>query len=353
LAENTGMIVPIGIWVLRTACRQNKAWQDAGLDPLRVAVNLSARQFQQHDLLQSIAGILQETGLPPACLDIELTEGLVMDNVERAIDVLQGLKRLGVHLSVDDFGTGYSSLSYLKRFPIDLLKIDQSFIRDLTTDAEDAAIVRSVISLAHSLRMRVIAEGVETESQLAYLRRHGCDQMQGYLFSKPVRAEVFEELLLQGEGLPVKRDHAAQQQTLLIVDDEPAVAAALYRALRKENYRILVAHTPAEAFDLLALHAVQVVLCDQRMPLMNGTEFLGKVKDLYPDTLRIVLSGYTEVQSILDAINRGAVYRFFTKPWDSTILRDNLREAFRHYWLLHAETSGAAREDAVAAHAAI
>jgi diguanylate cyclase (GGDEF)-like protein/PAS domain S-box-containing protein len=347
LAEETGLIVQIGAWVMRTACRQNVEWQRAGLGPLRVAVNLSARQFDQPDLLKSISGILAETGLGPEYLDIELTESLVMEDAEHTADVLCRLKALGVHLSIDDFGTGYSSLSYLKRFPIDVLKIDQSFVHDLTTDPDDAAIVRSIISLAHSLHMRVIAEGVETEPQLSYLRRHACDQIQGFYFSKPLTTEAFGQLLRQGKTLPIEHESVENEQTLLILDDEPSVTSALCRLLRKENYRILTAHTPEEAFELLALHPVQVILCDQRMPYMNGTEFLGKVKDLYPDTLRIVLSGYAEVQSILDAINRGAVYRFFTKPWESEVLLVNLREAFREYWLLH----GVSQEQAAARRA--
>lgn len=197
LAEETGLILPIGSWVIRTACEQTKAWQDAGWTNLRVSVNLSVRQFVQKDLVSSIEAVLKDTGLAADFLEIELTESLVMTDVEHAIGILRQLKELGVHLSIDDFGTGYSSLSYLKRFPIDVLKIDQSFIRDLTVDADDAAITVSIISLAHSLKLHVIAEGVETQAQLSYLRHHGCDAMQGYLFSPPVPAARFEELLQQ------------------------------------------------------------------------------------------------------------------------------------------------------------
>jgi diguanylate cyclase (GGDEF)-like protein/PAS domain S-box-containing protein len=202
LAEETGLIVPIGAWVIRTACAQNKAWQDAGLAPLRISVNLSARQFAQKDLAQSIADVLQDTGLEARHLEIELTESLVMTDVEHAIDVLQQLKRLGVKLSIDDFGTGYSSLAYLKRFPIDVLKIDQSFVRDVTVDPNDAAITVSIISLGHNLKLKVIAEGVETRQQLAYLRLHGCDEVQGYLFSHPLPADEFEARL-RGDGFRI------------------------------------------------------------------------------------------------------------------------------------------------------
>ncbi|CUI03797.1 diguanylate cyclase/phosphodiesterase (GGDEF & EAL domains) with PAS/PAC sensor(s) [Janthinobacterium sp. CG23_2] len=195
VAEETGLIVPIGAWVMRTACAQNKAWQDAGLGMLRVAVNLSARQFGAPNLLADIRDVLASTGLSPALLEIELTESLFMSDVTLAVELLHSMKALGVNLSIDDFGTGYSSLSYLSRFPIDVLKIDRSFVSDITRDANDAAIVASIIALAHNLKLSVIAEGVETAEQLDYLRRHGCDEMQGYYFSRPLAAPAFEALL--------------------------------------------------------------------------------------------------------------------------------------------------------------
>jgi EAL domain-containing protein (putative c-di-GMP-specific phosphodiesterase class I) len=201
LAEETGLIVPMGAWALRTACAQAKAWQEGGLGQLRVAVNVSARQFASAGFVESITNVLDETGLAPQCLEIELTESLVMTDVEQAIGIMEDIKALDVKLAIDDFGTGYSGLSYLKRFPIDVLKIDQSFVRDITKNPDDAAIVVSIISLARNLRLDVIAEGVETEEQLAHLRRHGCHEMQGFLFSRPVPAEALTELLREGKGL--------------------------------------------------------------------------------------------------------------------------------------------------------
>jgi diguanylate cyclase (GGDEF)-like protein/PAS domain S-box-containing protein len=206
VAEDTGLIVPIGAWVMRTACAQNKVWQDAGLGSLRVAVNLSARQFSAADLVSGIEQVLSDTGLDPSCLELELTESLFMSDVTPAVELLHRMKSLGIKLSIDDFGTGYSSFSYLSRFPIDVLKIDRSFVNDITHDANDAAIVASIIALAHNLRLSVIAEGVETAEQLDYLRHQGCDEMQGYYFSRPLPAQEFEQLLRQHRSLAAPED---------------------------------------------------------------------------------------------------------------------------------------------------
>jgi diguanylate cyclase (GGDEF)-like protein/PAS domain S-box-containing protein len=189
LAEVTSLILPMGPWILRTACAQARAWQEAGHAELVVAMNLSARQFQQPDLVQQVKQALEETGLQARCLDLEITESHAMQNAESTIATLRELKQLGVRISIDDFGIGYSSLNYLKRLPIDTLKIDQSFVRDITTDPDDAAIATAVIALAHTLKLRVVAEGVETQEQLAFLAARHCDRMQGYLFSKPLPAE--------------------------------------------------------------------------------------------------------------------------------------------------------------------
>jgi EAL domain-containing protein (putative c-di-GMP-specific phosphodiesterase class I) len=194
LAEDTGLIVPIGEWVLRTACLQGKRWRDQGFAPVQIAVNISARQFHDQDLAQTVIRILEETGLPPNYLELELTESSIMQNAEFAAGMLSRLKSRGINISIDDFGTGFSSLASLKRLPIDALKIDQSFVRDATTDDDDAALVMAIITLAHNLRLKVIAEGVETEDQLRFLQLLRCDEIQGYFFSKPLPAETFVSL---------------------------------------------------------------------------------------------------------------------------------------------------------------
>jgi diguanylate cyclase (GGDEF)-like protein/PAS domain S-box-containing protein len=195
IAEETGLIVPIGRWVLREACRQARAWQDAGLAPLCVAINISAVELRQTDFVAGLQAVLAETGLDPRCLELELTESFLMLDTVATLEVLRALKAVGVNLALDDFGTGYSSLSYLQKFPIDTLKIDQSFVRDMTTDAGDASIVEAVLAIGRSQKMNVVAEGIETRHQLAYLRHSQCPQGQGFYFSRPVAAAEFGSLV--------------------------------------------------------------------------------------------------------------------------------------------------------------
>jgi len=195
LAEETGLIVPIGKWVMNTACAQNMAWQKAGLPPLRMAVNLSARQFTDEHLVADIVSALRDSAMPPELLELELTESMVMQDAERAGELLTAIKQLGVRLAIDDFGVGYSSLAHLKRFPIDTLKVDRSFIRDLTEDCEDQAITKAIIAMGKSLNLTVVAEGVETLGQETFLRDNNCDESQGYYFSRPITDDSFAELL--------------------------------------------------------------------------------------------------------------------------------------------------------------
>jgi len=331
IAEEIGLIGEIGHWVLREACRQNRAWQAAGLACRRVAVNVSACQFAQCDFAARVAGVLDECGIAPHWLELEITESVLMRDAEAAGATLRELKALGICIAIDDFGTGYSSLAYLKRFPIDALKIDRSFVRDITSDPDDAAIARTVISMAHDLRLAVVAEGVETAAQLAFLRGRQCDIVQGYYFSRPLPAgEV--AVLLAGEGPPfvAAEAAAAPAHTLLLVDDEPLVCEALKRQLRREGYRILVAASANEALEILAVEPVGVIVADYRMPGMNGVELLRRARELSPDTVRMMLTGHADLQNVKAAINAGAVHKFFSKPWDDDELRNALREAFRN-----------------------
>ncbi len=333
--EDTGLIVRVGSWVIATVCAQIAIWLRSSVGPMQVAVNVCGRQFIEGDLEGDIIRALDDNAIDADLLELELTESTLMANTARTIACLQSLKNRGVHISIDDFGTGYSSLAYLQRFPVDKLKIDIAFVRNITCNPDDAAIALAIISMAHNLKLEVTAEGVETAAQLAYLRRNHCDHIQGFYFSPPLSVAELEQLLRDNKHLPTVSLEARPPNTLLLVDDESHILTSLQRLLQQDGYQVLSARSAAEGFELLALHSVQVVLCDQRMPGMNGTEFLDRIKSLYPDTLRIILSGYTDLHSVLEAINRGSIYRFYTKPWDSDTLRDNIRETFRHYWLVH------------------
>ncbi|WP_219060734.1 bifunctional diguanylate cyclase/phosphodiesterase [Pseudomonas sp. UMAB-08] len=204
VAEDSGLIVPLSKWVLREACRQTCVWQAAGLPPIRMSVNISATEFRQRGFLEGIRTVLEETGMNPELLELEITESVLMQNAESTIQILQAIKHMGIRLAIDDFGTGYSSLSYLRRFPIDVLKIDQSFVRDLSTDSNDAALVSAIISLGRSLKLNIIAEGIETQDQLDFLKANHCEEGQGYFFSRAVEPCAFARIL-SGERLEAAR----------------------------------------------------------------------------------------------------------------------------------------------------
>ncbi|WP_207221242.1 EAL domain-containing protein [Pseudoduganella lutea] len=328
LAEDSGLILEIGTWVIEEACRQSKAWQAAGLPPLTVAVNVSARQFAAGTLPAVVRSALQSNGLAPRWLEVELTETVMMNDSDYTQMQLNELAALGVSISLDDFGTGYSSLGYLSRFRLDKLKIDQTFVKNITTEPRSAAIARATTALAHGLNLVVVAEGVETEGQLAFLRDMGCDKIQGYLFSRPLPADDLAALLREQRTLAPAVTAPPAARTLLLVDDEPSVLRALERVFRREGWRILLADGAPQALELLAVNDVQVVVSDQRMPQMSGAELLARIRELYPHTVRMILSGYADHASIMDAVNRGAIYKYLSKPWDDDELRQAVREAF-------------------------
>ena len=331
LAEGSDLIDAIGYWVLRRACRDLRTWIDNGFSDVRVALNISPRQFRDPRLVEHIEEAVCEAGIEASLLALEVTEPVLMQDPPASAAVLRQLKDIGVSLMLDDFGTGYSSLTWLKRFPFDRVKIDRAFVRGVLNNADDEAIAKAIIAMAHHLGIRVVGEGVESEEQCEFLRRHMCDEIQGYFYSPPVTPKEIEALLVEGRRLP---EHLLRiqkkQRTLLLVDDEANILAALKRLLRRDGYNILIANGGQEGLDLLAQHEVDVIVSDQRMPGMTGVEFLRTAKGVCPNTVRIVLSGYTELQSVTDAVNEGAIYKFLTKPWDDQLLREHIAEAFKH-----------------------
>lgn len=203
IAEANGLIVEIGEWVLRTACLQNRTWQLAGLPPIRMSVNLSARQFEESNLVELVSEIIQESGLHPSYLELEVTESSLMTDIQRSVTILKQLRELGVWLALDDFGTGYSSLNYLKRFPVNMLKIDRSFVQDVCSNPDSAAVTNAIIALAKSLQLKITAEGIETQQQLSYLQKRGCQEGQGYYFGIPAPAKEIMEILQPKEAIAV------------------------------------------------------------------------------------------------------------------------------------------------------
>lgn len=328
-AERLGVIVQIGTWVMEGALRQARLWRDQGFDDFTIAVNVSTLQLLRPTFFNEVMSALQAAGVPPQMMVLEINESALTNNVNFVHETLANLCREGISLSLDNFGTGDSSLSALVRYPVDKLKIDRSFIKSAPAGNREAAIARAIIAMGHQLGMVVIANGVESQAQLGFLRRNDCDIFQGYLFGEPMSAEAAGMALRRRYLRPESFTETRPDRTLLLLDDEENVLRSLVRLFRRDGYRILAAGNVRDAFDLLATNDVQVILSDQRMSDMSGTEFLGRVKMLYPDTIRLVLSGYTDLATVTDAINRGAIYRFLTKPWNDDELREHIRQAFR------------------------
>lgn len=331
ILEEIGLMAEAGKWVLRTACAQAVAWQEMGLQPIRVAVNLSARQFSGDDIVRTVAEALEESGLGAEWLELEITESLILDSSDRVIHAMHELKRMGVSLSLDDFGTGYSSLSYLRRFPVDRVKIDRSFVHDVTCNTGGADIVRSILALSQKLGLGAIAEGVETEAQLGYLRQQGCAEIQGYLFSPALPAPEMTELLRSDRRIALYSHLPLGDHTLLVLDDDERVGAALRRVLHKEGLHVLCASRVDEAFELLARNSVGVIIADLNISGQSGIDFLAQTKSLHPDSIRILLTGEAEIATVVNAINKGAIYKILVKPWIDHLLIENIREAFSLY----------------------
>ncbi|MBZ2208860.1 EAL domain-containing protein [Massilia soli] len=331
VAEESNLINAIGQWVLNKACATLRGWLDAGVPVVPIAVNVAASQFSDQEMDELVRSTLERHRVAPELLELELTESLSMVDPEASIALMHRLKATGIGMSIDDFGTGYSNLSYLKRFPVDKLKIDQSFTRGLTSNPEDRSIVTAVIRMAHSLGLRAIAEGVETDGQLRLLAAEGCDEIQGYYFSRPVPEQAMLAMLERGMGMdiaPLAR--SVQRRTVLLVDNEPQVLSSFRKMLDGQGFEVLTALGLPEAYELLAGHEVGVVISDQELIGNTGIDFFQRIKSMYPRAVRVLLTTDTTPANLADAINKGAIYKFVEKPWRDEDLLGVLASSFAH-----------------------
>lgn len=328
IAEENGLIIPIGEWVLRTACAQAKSWQRQGLPVERMSVNISVPQFIQPTFVDLVKYILTKTGLEPKYLELEITESLLAKDVDLAINSLRELKTVGVQLAIDDFGTGYSSLSYLKRFPIDRLKIDRSFVNEITSDPDDAAIATAVTAMAKSMSLGVIAEGVETEGQLNLLLNIGCREMQGYYFSRPLSIDDMSCFLKRNDNLiHLRQENTTARAIVLFLDDDDLILDTIKTVLSDEDYQVITANNASDAFEVLATHPIDVLVVDYRMPDLSGAEFLSRAFKQYPDIVQIMLSGECDLKSLVATLDNSDVNMYLEKPIDWDLLRSALQHA--------------------------
>lgn len=331
--ERAGLAGAVGLWTIETAIQQMQRWRTLGIDYLNASVPLDSTLLVRAECRDLIGEMLHRTELPGSVLELEISESALALDAPHVSENLSGLREMGAVLTLADFGMRGLGLSALANYPLDQVKIDRSFLRNITNSPRRAALLRGIIALSHKLGLTVVAKGVETDAELGFLRRNQCDFFQGYLFSPPLPDSGIDALVRRRFLLPEVFQQTPTDvqtsRTLLLLDDEENVLRSLVRLLRRDGYRLLTASSVSEAFDLLACNDVQVVMSDQRMPDMSGIEFLSRVRDLYPNTVRLALSGYTDVDVISQAISQGAVFRFMIKPWDDNDLREHVREAFR------------------------
>jgi EAL domain-containing protein (putative c-di-GMP-specific phosphodiesterase class I)/DNA-binding response OmpR family regulator len=318
--------------LLRRSCEHRALWHGAVLagSDIQVAINIGAPQLLDGRFSQQVAALLAQYAIDPAALTLELSEAALTEDPGASAVTLANLKQLGVSLTLDQFGAGPACLSNLKRYPFDFIKIDPHCVRHAADEAGAAALCRALIDMALHLGIRVAADGVQTEAQCAFLRNHMCDLVQGDMYARPLSALDVGALLREDRRLP---QHLLRTQKkrrcLLLVDDEVNILAALKRLLRPDNYDIHTANCGEQGLEMLAQLPVDVIISDQRMPGLNGADFLRQACIMKPETLRIMLSGYTELQSVTEAVNEGAIYKFLTKPWNDEQLRAHVADAFR------------------------
>ncbi|UDL03959.1 EAL domain-containing protein [Marinobacter sp. CA1] len=332
LAEESRLILALGEWVLRSACIQLRRWLNRGVPFVPVAINLAAAQFADPTLDQLLKGALVESELDARYLELELTESMSMSDPEVSLAMMHRLKEIGVSLAIDDFGTGFSNLSYVRRFPVDKLKIDRTFVEGMISNPQDNSIVLSVIRLAHSLGLRAVAEGVETEGQVRLLAEGGCDMFQGHQFRPALAAPDIEDLLQRQVCVsPELLARPFQLRTVLLVEDEPQVANSFRRMVRNHDIHVIAVEGPTEAYEVLAQQDIGVVVSDYRMPREDGIQFLSNVKRLYPNSIRILMTGHVDRGTLENTINQAEAFRFIAKPWYSDQVIATLEQAFQRY----------------------
>lgn len=321
-----------GLALLRRSCADRQLWQGGVLDcgDLQVALRIDATQLHDPGFGAGVAALLDDYALAPAALTLELDEATLMRDPAASATALAFFKQLGVFLSLDQFGAGPACLSNLQRYPFDYIKLAAAVVGAAPAEATAAAQCQALIAMALHLGIRVAADGVRTDAQCAFLRDNLCDLVQGEVYAAPHTAAALGELLREDRRLPPQLLRVQKKRrSLLLVDDEVNIVSALKRLLRPDGYEIHSAHSGEQGLELLARQPVDVIISDQRMPGLSGADFLRQARILRPDTIRIMLSGYTELQSVTDAVNEGAIYKFLTKPWNDAQLRTHLADAFR------------------------
>jgi EAL domain-containing protein (putative c-di-GMP-specific phosphodiesterase class I)/CheY-like chemotaxis protein len=317
--------------LLRRSCEDRQLWQGGVLDccDFQVAIRLAPQQLHDARFGPGVAALLDEYAIAPAALTLELDEATLMQDASASTAALDFFKHLGACLTLDRFGAGPACLSNLQRYPFDYIKLAAAVVQDIADEPAAAAQCQALIAMAQHLGIRVAAEGVQTEAQCAFLRDNLCDLVQGDIYAAPQSAEQLGALLREDRRLPPHLLRVQKKRrNLLLVDDEVNIVAALKRLLRPDGYEIHTAHSGEQGLEMLAQLPIDVIISDQRMPGLSGADFLRQAHSLRPDTIRIMLSGYTELQAVTDAVNEGAIYKFLTKPWNDEQLRSHLADAF-------------------------